>query len=63
MRTLFLILVLFTQALIVLLAQFWPMVWWAELVAIPVSILGLHDMYQDRHAICLLYTSPSPRDS
>ena len=51
MRTLFLILVLFTQALIVLLAQFWPMVWWAELVAIPVSILGLHDMYQDRHAI------------
>jgi len=41
--------------LVVLWAQYWTAAWWLFIVIIPLAVLGLYDMFQNKKAILRLY--------
>ena len=51
MRNVFLLLVLASHATVALFGAYWHPAFYAELLLAPLTILGLWDMYQDKHAI------------
>jgi hypothetical protein len=51
MRSLFVIVNITAWVMMLLLSFKWPSIIWISLLLIPISLLGLYDMYQTKHAL------------
>lgn len=51
MRTFFIIITMSIWLTILVVGYFWPAIFWLSLVVVPITLIGVYDMFQKKHAL------------